>query len=177
VSINEETTPPTPPRRRRRWPWVVGTIVVLLLAISAAGAGMSGTNDNPAVRDRAVDTTEEAAVPAGTDEVTTTTAEDDLELVPSMFTPSLTVKSKQCFGSAGCNVTFQVDLTYFGNTDDLEGRTFDVTYQVDGGDSGPIVGTVSATGASYDVQENFASTHSSEAPLTVKVTAVEEYEF
>lgn len=79
------------------------------------------------------------------------------------------IREQQCFGSAGCNITFQINPTYVGPSS-LDG-VFDVTYKVVGGED-PYVNTfvVRNGGARYD-REEFISTGPN-PKLTAKATSV-----
>jgi hypothetical protein len=91
---------------------------------------------------------------------------------------SLKTKSKQCFGSAGCNVTVEVvaavdhDLTAALPRD----GQWDVTYKITGDESGPVIGTFSIYGnGKYDVNQEFISTNSSNTPVNITIVSVEKY--
>lgn len=102
---------------------------------------------------------------------------------PAGYTPkktdiSLTVKikSKQCFGTAGCNIGYSVGVTWSGPRPvDLD-ADYDVTYQVNGDESGPIIETlVLHKDGSYDIPfGSFASTTSSSVELTAHVQSLSE---
>jgi hypothetical protein len=52
--------------------------------------------------------------------------------------------------------------------------TWDVTYQITGDESGPIIGTFSIYGnGKYNVSEQYVSTASSNTPVNVKILSVE----
>jgi len=90
---------------------------------------------------------------------------------------SLKTTSKQCFGSAGCNVTVQVQAGVAASLQQAlpPDGTWDVTYQITGDESGPIIGTFSLYGnGKYDVNEESLSTGSSYTPVRVKVISVEQ---
>jgi hypothetical protein len=92
----------------------------------------------------------------------------------------LTLKTteKQCFGSAGCSVTVGVRAAVDQAVIDSlpADGTWDVTYQITGDESGPIIGTFSLYGnGKYDVNEEFLSTRSSNTPIRVNVTDVERF--
>ena len=54
--------------------------------------------------------------------------------------------------------------------------TWDVTYQISGDESGPIIGTFSLYGnGKYDVNEEFLSTASENTPVRVKALDVERF--
>lgn len=89
------------------------------------------------------------------------------------FVIKLRIKSKQCFGSAGCNLTFQIDPKYNGLAD-LSKGSWDVTYVVRGGEDGPQINTFTIRNgrASFDSVEDI-STSWSGAKLTAKATSVQ----
>src|SRR4051794_27596121 len=86
---------------------------------------------------------------------------------PEAFTIGILVLEKQCFGSAGCNVSFRIDphFTGTGGVKDLE-----VTYEVVGGEN-PLTNTFtidSAGTASFDERE-MLQTRSTGAELSAHV--------
>jgi hypothetical protein len=98
-------------------------------------------------------------------------AEAALPPDPADFRIEVIVLEKECFGSAGCNVTFRIDPKYTG-TRDVE--DVEVTYEVLGGEDGPKINTFtidSAGMASFDEEEHL-STPSSNTEITAKVTSV-----
>lgn len=84
------------------------------------------------------------------------------------------VKEKQCFGSAGCSVTVTIDPKYVGATPLPDTGTIEVTYEISGDTSGPVVGTftVEDHSASFD-KETQLDTKSSSVTPKAKVTDVE----
>jgi hypothetical protein len=91
----------------------------------------------------------------------------------SDFKLNIKVLSKQCFGSAGCHITYRIDVTYTGVELDPY-KTYEVTYEVKGAED-PIVNTLEVTGDSASVQqEEMASTRRSADKLTAVVTSVSE---
>jgi hypothetical protein len=85
---------------------------------------------------------------------------------------SVTLKTleKQCFGSAGCNVTVRVELGVDGPASGVDAE---VTVEVTGDESGPSLQTVDVVGGQYDPPEFIMSTASSKTKIRAKVTAVE----
>lgn len=115
--------------------------------------------------------------PAATDDGTTETpSEPELHALKASDL-DLTVKttSKQCFGSAGCNVEYKVKVAFaIPDPGELAG-TYDVTYKISGDESGPIIETLTVyPDGKYDVNEGYASTKSKYVKLVAKVTDVEE---
>lgn len=81
---------------------------------------------------------------------------------------------KECFGSAGCNVTFRVEVTYVPVLPLDPSKTYEVTYEITGGEE-EMISTLEVTGDTASVPEDeFISTSSSKAQLKAKVTEVAE---
>jgi hypothetical protein len=93
----------------------------------------------------------------------------DIQLTPK-------VTQKQCFGSAGCNVTFTVDLAYVGKGA-KPNSTWDITYDAVGPED-VLTDTIKlrfdATGThgTYDSTEQVVSTKRSSDAITLKITAI-----
>lgn len=149
----------------------VATIVILVVGLLIGyGIGASGTS------------TKEVATPNAANDVAPT--EEDVPIVtespqPLPYVPTkndfkLTVKilKKECFGSAGCNITYRVQVSYEGQPLNPS-ETWEVTYEVRGGEDGPVINTFTVNGdqASVDERENL-STSSASSRLSVVVTDV-----
>ncbi|KPI05071.1 hypothetical protein OK006_6830 [Actinobacteria bacterium OK006] len=94
---------------------------------------------------------------------------------PSDFTMKLRIKRKHCFGSAGCNVDVEPDLSYEGILPIDPDKTYEITYQINGDESGPVIETISLTnGTSMEYSPSSLSTASSGTEITGKVTDVAE---
>lgn len=84
----------------------------------------------------------------------------------------LKVREKQCFGSAGCNVTVQVDPTYVGNQDVSSG-SWEITYEIRGGEDGAIIETMTLEDGTWTFpEEQSLQTTSSNTKLTAVATEV-----
>lgn len=134
---------------------------VIAVGCSAGGGGDKSATD-PAVQPPA--TTAAARQPAAKPAVLT--ARD----------VKLTVKttSKQCFGSAGCNLEWVVGVA--ADRSKLGGRDWLITYEVRGVVDGPQIGSFTLNGdGSYSSDEvkGFGQTKSKSAKLSAAVTAVE----
>jgi hypothetical protein len=99
------------------------------------------------------------------------------DYVPTADDFMLTVKilEQECFGSAGCNVRFRVELTHLGgpNYEDLDaaGR-YELTYEIEGGED-PYINTLEITGDEYSQDDRQRiSTESSDFELTAVVLDV-----
>jgi hypothetical protein len=94
---------------------------------------------------------------------------------PSDFTMELKIKRKHCFGSAGCNVDVEPDLSYEGILPIDPDKTYEITYQINGDESGPVIETITLTnGTSMEYYPSSLSTASSRTEITGKVTDVTE---
>lgn len=172
--------PAQPPPSKSRGPllWIVGAVVVLLVAIAggigyAVNAGgkpvAAASSAPPLPQDKCgggLCQTEPVA------EATTPSA----AYTPSAVDFELKVKitRKHCFGSAGCNVTFEPDVTYAGTQDLDPSTTWQVTYEIDGVEDAPQVSSLTVQGTQVTYDDEDVSTKSSKAKITLKVTSVEQ---
>lgn len=94
-------------------------------------------------------------------------------LAPRNLKLGVQVRSKECFGSAGCNVSVQIEPSYVGTQDVSEG-SWDITYEIRGGEDGPIVETMTLDGGSFSFpEEQLLSTRSSGTKLRAVVIRVQ----
>jgi hypothetical protein len=100
------------------------------------------------------------------------TPEPTIAPLPADFTLKVVTLSKQCFGSAGCNVTYRIEVAY-GGLPMPEDKEYTVTYAVSGVEGGPQVNNFKLRGDQVEYpSEEYASTPSSRTVLTAKVTQV-----
>lgn len=90
------------------------------------------------------------------------------------FAVNVKVTSKQCFGSAGCNV--EVKTTLIKGLVTLDPAiTYDLTYELTGDESGPIVDTMEMTGDQYTGGgTKLISTPSSGTTIRARITSIEQ---
>ncbi|MEV4198496.1 hypothetical protein [Micromonospora globbae] len=172
--------------RKRVTGWIVGAAaLVLLLCFGGCGALLAATDDGEKARPGSAalsasptaSATTAAPTTAAPAPTTTPPAPLPVYTTPTKNDFKLKVKvlRKQCFGSAGCNVTYRIDVTYTGDGDLDPSKTYEVTYQVKGAED-PIINTFEVTGDSASVQqEEMASTRRSGDKLTAVVTDVSEF--
>lgn len=93
---------------------------------------------------------------------------------PGDFTIGLKTISKQCFGSAGCNVMVQPTVTYAGTAAKLTAYgKCDITYSISGDDSGDVIATAYGQGGTqFRVGQTMLSTKSSKVTPAAHVTDV-----
>jgi hypothetical protein len=173
----DETAPQPTPQRHRKTPWLSVGALALSVGVGFGGglitADAIGPNTNPAAADTQAANTEPAD--GAVDETKT---EDEPEPsyspVPTDFDLAVKITRKKCFGSAGCNIDYQVELSYNGlqPLDDL--ISYDLTYEVTGGEDGPAINTLTVPGDAYSFEDSeSASTASSSTVLKATVTDVE----
>lgn len=160
------------PSSPRRWPWIAGIIAAFILGVGVGAAGGSGDSEPTAAGLRSTATVtaqpNSTAEPVETEPTYRDPTEDDFEL-------SVKTLEKECFGSAGCNVTFRIEVAFAGDSSDLDpSKTYEVTYEIRGGED-PLINTLTVSGDEYQVDDNeFISTASSGAKLKAVVTDVSE---
>lgn len=145
-------------------------IITLALTVFLGLGGLSAcgehiTSDDPSERPAVAQTSTEP-----------TEAESPDYATPAADDFSLRVKtlSKECFDTAGCNITFRIDPTYIGVTSPDPDATYEVTYKVTGAQD-PMINTFTMTGSQASVEdEEMAETASASDKLHAHVTEVEE---
>ena len=92
--------------------------------------------------------------------------------VPTDFEIKIKITEKQCFGTAGCNITFRIEPGYGGPTLS-ESDEWLVTYTVSGGTDGPLINSFTLRGREiqYDGDE-IIQVASAKTVVTAKVTEV-----
>ncbi|MEV5703156.1 hypothetical protein AB0L55_37455 [Streptomyces anthocyanicus] len=147
---------------------IVGTGIVVIQIVNNDG------DDKPAAA--ATETSTPAEDPA-------TTVADEPDPEPTFTTPTaddftieLRTTSRQCFGSAGCNLTVEPTLSYTGLTDDLDpDAVYQITYEIKGDESGPILKTAELSDqTTLNYTPTSLSTKSSGTKLSVEITDITE---
>ncbi|MGY1500657.1 hypothetical protein ACW4TU_29455 [Streptomyces sp. QTS52] len=147
---------------------IIGAAAAVIAAVVTTGIVVVQSTDN----DSKAATATKSSVP-DEDVVTNTVAEPDptptyAEVDADSFTIGLRTTARQCFGSAGCNVTVEPDLTYLGDSEDIDpDAVYEITYEVRGDESGPVIETAELTDRT---SLNFTPTSISTASATTKVS-------
>ncbi|MCC5579123.1 hypothetical protein IMZ11_26200 [Microtetraspora sp. AC03309] len=156
---------PSAPQKRRGGV-ALAMLGVTLFAVVACTAGIATVADKtPSGQSVGTGTTVDAEPAA--EEPTPAT----VTLKPSDLKLKVTLLDKECFGSAGCNITYRVVPTIVGTMPDPD-REYEVIYEVRGGEDGPQIGRFTMQGDQAQVTEEFISTPSSLSKLTAKVTEI-----
>jgi hypothetical protein len=169
----------TPPKSKRGpLPWLIGGLVVLVLVVGGLIAALANGGDKPTAGASSaplpqdpcgggICNTEPAAATATTPAATHTPDESDFKLTAK-------VTSKDCFGSAGCNVTFRPNVSYIGALPLDSDTTWMVVYEISGVEDAPLVANLTIEGDTATFDEQVVSTKSSKSKITLKVTSVEK---
>ncbi len=176
--------------RGRKWLWIVGGLAVAAAIVGGVVAATGGSDKKSSAPYPSWDAClaaphstykqcvkwfpDEANSPSSHDDAGTTTTTDAPAYTPgpSDFKLDVVTLSKQCFGSAGCNVTYRIQVTYTGPETPDPTRTFDVIYNVTGAES-TITNHFTVTGTSVSTQASeFTSTNSDGAVLVATATSV-----
>lgn len=160
----------------RRWPWIAGIVAALVLGY---GAGAASDDTTPAadVEPEAAVTVEKAADEPAEKPGPAPEPEPEPEFdEPTADDFELTVKTleKACFGSAGCNVTFRIEVALVDPLASFDpDKTYELTYEITNSED-PYINTLTIQGDEYETQqEEFVGT-ASDVELKAVVTAVSE---
>lgn len=164
---------PEPPKRARTNLVIIASAAAVIAAVVATGVVVVQSRDDSSKPAAAA-----SSAPAD-DTVTAAAAPDPTpsydEVTVDSFEIKLKTKSKQCFGSAGCNVTVEPDLTYVGLGDIDPDATYEITYEIHGDESGPVIETAELSDqTSLSFTESLIQTASSGTKVSVEVTDVAE---
>lgn len=137
--------------------------VVLILSACGGTKGVGEAHNNTVSEDQP-----SSAAPASTPD-----KPKDYKASPSDFKLSVKILSQECFGSAGCNQTWRIQIN--STTDAVKVGTYEVSYTVTGLSDGPQDGTIQITDGEYETYdlEGFGSTNKRVKNIPVKVTSVE----
>jgi len=167
--------PPAPkPPKRRTNAIIIGAAAAVIAAVVGTGVFVvlaGGDDSKPAA------TTAESSAP---DEDVAPAAEEPepevtyAALTPADFTMELRTTERQCFGSAGCNVTVEPTLSYVGDWNGVDpDAVYEITYEIRGDESGPVIGTAELSDeTSLSYTPTLLSTASSGKKVSVKITDV-----
>ncbi|MFD5741866.1 hypothetical protein ACFXJM_12135 [Streptomyces massasporeus] len=167
--------PPEPPKptKNRTNAVILGSAAAIIAAVVATGVIVVQSNNDSAPATN-------AATNASTEELADTTADEPepeptySELAADSFTIKLRTTERQCFGSAGCNMTVEPRLSYLGLTEDIDpDAVYEITYEIRGGESGPVIETAELSDrTSLNFTPTVLSTASASSKVSVKITDV-----
>ncbi|MFG2455542.1 hypothetical protein ACGFWE_00435 [Streptomyces sp. NPDC048523] len=167
---------PTPPRRHRTSAIVIGSAAAVIAAIVTTGVVVvRPTNDDGKPAGVAASSVPDAGAvsPVMEPDPEPTYADIDAD----SFSIDLRTTARHCFGSAGCNVTVEPELTYLGSSGDLDpDAVHEITYEIHGDESGPVIQTAELTDqTSLSYRPSLISTASaSSTALSVEITDIQQ---
>jgi len=166
------TQPPlAPPAKRRNPIAIIALAVIALVAVCIGGIVVfrAVAGSKPVVADNG-----NPVIITSTDPNPPAPGQNDYHTpVPADFKLDIKILSRECFGSAGCNVAFRVTLAKMGNYVLDPDREYEITYEVRGGDE-VKVNTMTITGDQYsDDDEQLIGTKSSKSKLTAVIMSVD----
>jgi hypothetical protein len=138
-------------------------ITLTAAALLLTACTTSGNLTNP--------TTTPAGIPIATSTAPTPTKPTIDPTAPG-FTIDLKVTNKQCFGSAGCNITVEPHLVYAGDINVMQGGSCRFTYDITGGSDGTVTQTLTLHGTQFNSPPAFVSTPKSSTTLKATITDV-----
>lgn len=164
--------PPTQKTERRIARGVMVFIAAALIGVGGYVVGTRGDGTDPKPAKASASTANDIDLPA-LDDVETTP--EYTEYSPDDFLMELKTTSKECFGSAGCLVDVEPELTFVGDSADIDpGATYRITYEITGDEDGPIIDTLTLTDQDdITYNETTVSTVSSNTEIDVEITDVE----
>lgn len=169
--------PPPAPKKPRTNAIIIGAAVAIIAAIIGTGVVVVQAQDDdskPAASTNSSTPAEDVVEPA-VEEAEESEADPTFPpLSADDFTMTLRTTDRQCFGSAGCNVTVEPKLEFTGSLMDVDpDAVYEITYEIRGGDSGPVIETgelMDKTTLNYTPTS--ISTPSASTKITVEVTDV-----
>jgi hypothetical protein len=166
-----EPSSPAAKSAKVRWPWlflgiIVGLLIGIPIGIPIGNDSAGSTAAHPATSTTVPSTYHYSA--------TTSSTVKPPPIQKGDFTIGLKTVSKNCFGSAGCNLVVEPNITYAGAATQLTAYgTCSITYTITGGESGDIVETARGTGGmQYRVSQSVLQTKSSGVTPSATVTDV-----
>lgn len=161
-------TEPGPRRDLTYWLWRL-VPVVAVVGLIVIGLLLSGDDDNAGSNDPGSNAVQSTA----TSRERSTTDPPRRDPLPTDFTIDVVVTDKQCFGSAGCNLEYEVDLNYVSSQPLDEDGSWTLIYEVTGDESGVQIKSLELRGdGQFTTRRETMSTTSSDVTPTAKVTRI-----
>ncbi|MEV6115965.1 hypothetical protein AB0L59_26540 [Streptomyces sp. NPDC052109] len=167
--------PPLPepaPKKSRTNLVIIGSAAAVIAAVVATGVAVvqSRGDDSKASAVKSSAPSKRAATPAAEPDPTPTYTDIDAY----SFTIKLHTTKRQCFGSAGCNMTVEPSLTYLGDTQDIDpNAVYEITYEIHGDESGPVIETAELSDrTTLNYTPSMISTASASTKVSVEITDV-----
>lgn len=164
--------PPPPAKKPRTNLVIIGSAVAVIAAIMATGVVVvqSRTDGGKPAAVAKSNAHDEDAVPAEQPTPEPSYSEVDAD----SFAIGLKTTARHCFGSAGCNVTVEPDLTYLGDSEGIDpDAVYEITYEIHGDESGPVIETAELSDeTSLNYTPSMISTASAGTEVSAEITDV-----
>ncbi|MFE4548879.1 hypothetical protein [Streptomyces sp. NPDC056785] len=166
--------PPPAPKKPRITAVIIGSAAAVIAAVVATGLVVvqSEKDDSkpPAAAESSIPDADASAAAAQATDPTYVTIDTD------SFSAKLRTTKRQCFGSAGCNVTVEPNLTLLVGTEDVDpDATYEITYEISGDESGPVIETAELTNqTSLNYRPSMLSTSSASTKVSIEITDVQK---
>lgn len=184
--MTDQTPPPMPdfqpapeppaPKKSRTNLVIIGAAAAVIAAIVATGVVVVQSRDDTASKPAAAAsassaTNKDAATKADDPDPYPGSTYDEVNI--DSFTITLKTTKRQCFGSAGCNVTVEPELAYMGAGDIDPDATYEITYEIHGDESGPVIETAELSDqTSLNYTPSLIQTVSASKKVSVEITDV-----
>jgi hypothetical protein len=151
------------------------TILIVLgaVAVAAVLGLVFASHDNHSSSSSTSSTTTHSEMPQPASADTPTTTAPPLPLpTPDEFKINVIVIKQDCFGSAGCNVQYEINPDYTGPSAQLKNRSLRIIYQINGGDNPKTASFTVVNGTAHYDKSGFISTVSADVNITATATQV-----
>lgn len=169
-------TPPPPvrPKRKSKAPVIFFLSSLALVVMIVCGGIVTGIGEEMSKPAPGTARAASGVTPTGTPPADQPTPETAKALTAKDVKLTVKTTRKQCFGSAGCNVTVSVKAGW--PVDAVRsGDEYEVTYVITGDESGPLIDTLTINDdGTYEVRDKFLSTRRSSVKVKVRVESVEQ---
>ncbi|MET9080783.1 hypothetical protein ABZX77_02620 [Streptomyces sp. NPDC004237] len=163
---------PTPPVKKSRASLVIAASAAAVI-VAVVGTGMAVVHSGHGSKQAAAANPTGGATEAAATETPTPAPSYD-EVTADSFTIELRTTKRQCFGTAGCNVTVEPTLTYLGDSESIDpDAVYEITYEIHGDESGPVIETAELSDrTSLNYTPSMISTASAGTNVSVEITDV-----
>ncbi|MGV9456717.1 hypothetical protein [Streptomyces sp. NPDC003635] len=190
--MSNDTPPPmpdTPPlpftpsphdsKKPRNWV-IIGSASAVIAAVIGTGVFVVNSLDDDSKSTAgtvAASSTPDQGVVAASEEPTPTPTYTEIDA--NSFDITLRTTKRQCFGSAGCSMTVEPNLTLMVDSTNIDpDAVYEITYEIRGDESGPVIETAELSEqTSLNFRPSVISTASSSTKVSVKITDVTDRGF
>ncbi|MFJ8934204.1 hypothetical protein ACIRL0_00580 [Streptomyces sp. NPDC102365] len=180
--MTDSTPPPMPDnpppatdpglKRNRTNRIIIAATAAIIAAVVTTGIVVVQSTNDDSKSTTATESSvpdEDSAVPAAEESERTYAA-----LTPADFEMELRTTERQCFGSAGCNITVEPELSYVGEWNGVDpDAVYSITYEIRGDESGPVIETAELSDeTSLNYTPSMISAASASTKVSVKITDV-----